>query len=40
MGPYRMALLELEELRRQLKKLFDVGFIQPSKAPYGSSVLF
>ncbi|RVW92708.1 Retrovirus-related Pol polyprotein from transposon 297 [Vitis vinifera] len=40
MGPYRMAPLELEELRRQLKELLDVGFIQPSKAPYGASVLF
>ena len=40
MGPYRMAPLELEELRRQLKELLDVGFVQPSKAPYGASVLF
>ena len=40
MGPYRMAPPELEELRRQLKELLDVGFIQPSKAPYGASVLF
>ncbi|XP_034683225.1 uncharacterized protein LOC117912645 [Vitis riparia] len=31
---------ELEELRRQLKELLDAGFIQPSKAPYGASVLF
>ena len=40
MGPYRMALPKLEELRRQLKELLDAGFIQPSKAPYGASVLF
>ena len=40
MGPYRMAPLELEELRRQLKELLDVGFVQPSKAPYGAPVLF
>ncbi|RVW63082.1 Transposon Ty3-I Gag-Pol polyprotein [Vitis vinifera] len=40
MGPYRMAQPELEELRRQLKELLDAGFIQPSKAPYGVSVLF
>ena len=38
--PYRMAPPELDELRRQLKELLDVGFIQPSKAPYGASVLF
>ncbi|KAL6321756.1 hypothetical protein AAG906_035274 [Vitis piasezkii] len=35
-----MALLKLEELRKQLKELLDAGFIQPSKAPYGVSVLF
>ena len=40
MGPYRMAPPELEELRRQLKELLEVGFIQPSKAPYGAPVLF
>ena len=40
MGPYRMAPPELEELRRQLKELLDVGFIHPSKAPYGALVLF
>ncbi|RVW79075.1 Transposon Tf2-12 polyprotein [Vitis vinifera] len=36
----RMALPELEELRRQLKELLDARFIQPSKAPYGAPVLF
>ena len=40
MGPYRMAPLELEKLRRQLKELLDAGFIKPSKAPYGTPVLF
>ena len=40
MGPYRMAPLELEELRRQLKELLEAGFIQPSKAPYGAPFLF
>ena len=40
MGPYRMAPLELEELRRQLNDLLDAGFIQPYKAPYGAPVLF
>ncbi|GMH11315.1 hypothetical protein Nepgr_013156 [Nepenthes gracilis] len=33
-GPHHMASLELEELRRQLKELLDVGFIQPSKTPF------
>ena len=40
MGPYRMTSPELEELRRQLKELLDAGFIQPSKASYGTPVLF
>jgi hypothetical protein len=30
MAPYRMAPPELEELRKQLKDLFDAGFIQSS----------
>ena len=40
MGAYKMAPPELEKLRRQLKELLDVGFIQPSKALYGAPVLF
>ncbi|RVW28400.1 RNA-directed DNA polymerase-like [Vitis vinifera] len=40
MGPYRMASPKLEELRRQLKELLNAGFIQPSKAPYGTPILF
>ncbi|GFS29830.1 hypothetical protein Acr_00g0008700 [Actinidia rufa] len=40
MAPYRMAPPELEELRRQLKELLDVVFIQPSKSSYGALVLF
>ena len=36
----RQKKSELEELRRQLKELLDVRFIQPSKAPYGALVLF
>ena len=35
-----MAPLELEELRRQLKDLFDAGYIRPSNAPFGAPVLF
>jgi len=38
--PYRMAPLELEELRRQLKELLNAGYIRPSKSPYGALVLF
>ncbi|KAL2936913.1 RNA-directed DNA polymerase-like protein [Bienertia sinuspersici] len=40
MSTYRMAPPELEELRKQLKELLDTGFIRPSKAPYGASMLF
>nr|GEV01859.1 hypothetical protein [Tanacetum cinerariifolium] len=29
-----------EELRKQLKELMDAGYIRPSKAPYGASMLF
>lgn len=39
-GPYRMAPLELAELRKQLGELLAAGYIQPSKAPYGAPVLF
>ncbi|WMV54164.1 hypothetical protein MTR67_047549, partial [Solanum verrucosum] len=35
-----MAPPELEELRKQLKELFEAGHIRPSKAPYGAPVLF
>ncbi|XP_068636916.1 uncharacterized protein [Aristolochia californica] len=38
--PYRMAPKELDELQRQLSELLDSGFIKPSKAPYGSPILF
>ncbi|GKC22762.1 putative reverse transcriptase domain-containing protein [Tanacetum coccineum] len=39
-SPYRLAPSELEELLGQLKELQDKGFIQPSSAPWGASVLF
>ena len=39
-SPYRMSLTELDELRKQLDKLLEAGFIQPSKSPYGAPVLF
>ena len=35
-----MAPAELLELRKQLKELLDSGMIQPSRAPFGTPVLF
>ena len=38
--PYRMALVELNELKTQLQDLVDKGFIQPSVSPWGAPILF
>ncbi|XP_077222075.1 uncharacterized protein LOC143855912 [Tasmannia lanceolata] len=38
--PYRMAPIELEELKKQLQELLDKGFIRPSVSPWGAPVLF
>ena len=35
-----MSPSELVELRKQLTELLEVGFLRPSKAPYGALVLF
>ena len=40
MTPLRMTLVELQELKVQLQKLLDKGFIRPSTSPRGSPVLF
>ena len=37
---YRMAPLELKELKLQLQELLEKGFIQPSVSPWGAPVLF
>ena len=39
MTPYRMAPVELQELRVQLKELLDKRSIRPSTSPWGASVL-
>ncbi|KAL4387925.1 hypothetical protein GQ457_09G030640 [Hibiscus cannabinus] len=39
-APYRMALVELKELKTQLQELQDKGFIRPSSSPWGAPVLF
>ena len=38
--PYRMALVELKELKLQLQELLEKGFIRPSVSPWGALVLF
>ena len=38
--PYRMALLELKELKLQLQELLEKVFIRPSVSPWGAPVLF
>jgi hypothetical protein len=37
---YRMSSDELDELKKQLKKLLEQGFVRPSASPWGSHVLF
>ena len=39
-APYRMAPIELKELKVQLQELLDKGFIRPSVLPWGAPVLF
>ena len=39
-APYRMAPLELQELKEQLHELLDKGYIRPSVSPRGAPVLF
>ncbi|TYK04919.1 ty3-gypsy retrotransposon protein [Cucumis melo var. makuwa] len=39
-APYRMAPVELKELKVQLQELLDKGLIQPCVSPWGAPVLF
>ena len=38
--PYRMGVNELEEIKKQIKKLQEKGFIHPSSSPWGALVIF
>ena len=38
--PYRMAPLELKELKLQLQELLEKGFIRPNVSPWGAPVIF
>uniref|UniRef100_A0A6V7QUU0 Reverse transcriptase domain-containing protein n=1 Tax=Ananas comosus var. bracteatus TaxID=296719 RepID=A0A6V7QUU0_ANACO len=39
-APYRMAPVELKELKAQLQDLLDKEFVRPSMSPWGAPVLF
>jgi hypothetical protein len=38
--PYRMAVEELKELKKQLTELQEAGYIRPSSSPWGAPMLF
>jgi hypothetical protein len=38
--PYRMPIIELVELKKQIAQLQAKGFIRPSSSPWGAPVLF
>ena len=37
--PYRMPANDLEEIKKQLKKLLEKGYIRRSSSPWGAPVL-
>nr|GEW35818.1 reverse transcriptase [Tanacetum cinerariifolium] len=39
-APYRMAPIDLKELKDHLQELLERGFIRPSVSPWGAPVLF
>jgi hypothetical protein len=39
-APYRMNILELNELKYQLQELLDKNYIRPSVSPWGAPILF
>ena len=39
-APYRMAPLELKELKVQMEELVSKSFVRPSTSPWGAHVLF
>ena len=40
MIPYRMATVELQELKVQIQELLNKGFIRPITSPWGAPILF
>ncbi|XP_077228493.1 uncharacterized protein LOC143861449 [Tasmannia lanceolata] len=39
-APYRMAPVEMRELKEQLEELLEKGFVRPSVSPWGAPILF
>nr|GFA90916.1 putative reverse transcriptase domain-containing protein [Tanacetum cinerariifolium] len=39
-APYRLAPFGMKDLSKQLKELFDKGFIRHSSSPWGAPILF
>ena len=39
-APYQMNILELNDLKSQLKELVDKNYIRPSVSPWGATVIF
>ena len=39
-APYRMAPIELKELKVQMEEMVNKGFVRPSTSPWGAPVLF
>lgn len=39
-APYQLSSLEMIELKKQLEELLKVGYIKPSRSPYGAPILF
>ena len=39
-SPYRMNIIELNELKSHLKELIDKNYIRPSVSPWGAPIIF
>ena len=39
-APYRLNILELNELKLQLQELIEKNYVRPSVSPWGAPILF